>query len=167
MYNKIKPLPTQYGSVKYRSKLEAQWALYLTLIGVKYQYEVKTFVLGTKRYTPDFKINNNLWLEIKPKIFTLFAVEKVVQLATIHKLEVALCAGDFYKGLNIAKVSPEGIMTFNYRFAYCPNCKTVRFTNTDVCPACYRILTEYEDEYAYVRGHSFGTKRKRRRRKKN
>ena len=55
----LTPIETLYGGVKFRSKLEAQWAMYFDLIGAKWEYEPQPFRLSTgKVYVPDFIIRN-------------------------------------------------------------------------------------------------------------
>lgn len=54
---KIKPIETEYGGYKFRSRLEARWAVFFDAFGIKYEYEPEGFVFedGT-RYLPDFRI---------------------------------------------------------------------------------------------------------------
>lgn len=55
----------------FRSSWEANYARYLNLIGVKWEYEPKTFIFekikrGTRSYTPDFYLTEeDKWIEIK------------------------------------------------------------------------------------------------------
>lgn len=66
----IKPIPTEYNGVKYRSRLEARWAVFFDQLGVKNFYEYEGFQLPSGWYVPDFylpDIRGGLWVEIKPK----------------------------------------------------------------------------------------------------
>lgn len=51
----IKPIETVYNGYRFRSRLEAKWAVFFDAAGIKYQYEPEGFELedGT-RYLPDF-----------------------------------------------------------------------------------------------------------------
>ena len=64
-YN-IKPIPTTYEGVNFRSRLEASWAAFFDLIGWKWEYEP----FDLDGWIPDFKIykDKSRWLlvEIKP-----------------------------------------------------------------------------------------------------
>lgn len=56
-----------YGGVVMRSSWEIKFAKYLDNIGVKYEYEPKSFILSNgTRYIPDFYLpTEDLWVEIK------------------------------------------------------------------------------------------------------
>src|SRR5690606_17472782 len=50
-----------------RSKLEAKWATFFSLMGYEWKYEPKTFELpGDIFYKPDFYVPEVGWFEIKP-----------------------------------------------------------------------------------------------------
>lgn len=57
METAIKPIETLYNGYRFRSRLEARWAVFLDSLGVKYEYEPEGFELpdGT-RYLPDFRV---------------------------------------------------------------------------------------------------------------
>lgn len=68
MARDIEATPTTYNGVRFRSRLEARWAVFWDELGVKWEYEPQTFkFLDGKQYTPDFWIVDlALWVEIKP-----------------------------------------------------------------------------------------------------
>ena len=53
----IKAIETVYDGYRFRSKLEATWAVFFNALGVEYEYEPEGFVLpdGSK-YLPDFRV---------------------------------------------------------------------------------------------------------------
>ena len=57
MTKTIKAIETVYNGYRFRSRLEARWAVFFDAIGVKYEYEPEGYTLedGTK-YLPDFLI---------------------------------------------------------------------------------------------------------------
>lgn len=64
----LTPIPTIYRGIKFRSRLEARWALFFDEIGLSYHYELEGFESNNTRYLPDFFLPNwNTWIEIKPK----------------------------------------------------------------------------------------------------
>lgn len=54
----IKPIETVYNGYRFRSRLEARWAVFFDAIGAKWEYEPEGFELadGT-RYLPDFLLH--------------------------------------------------------------------------------------------------------------
>lgn len=53
----MKAIETYYNGYRFRSRLEARWAVFFDTLGVKYEYEPEGFVLddGTW-YLPDFRV---------------------------------------------------------------------------------------------------------------
>jgi hypothetical protein len=67
----IKPIETQYNGYKFRSRLEARWAVFFEKAGFDWEYEPEGFDLDDGIwYLPDFVIfnlgNNPVYIEIKP-----------------------------------------------------------------------------------------------------
>lgn len=64
----IKPIETVYQGYKFRSRLEARWAVFFDVLGIRYEYEKEGFDLGADGwYLPDFWLPDfNRWVEIKP-----------------------------------------------------------------------------------------------------
>lgn len=55
--NEIKPIETEYKGYRFRSRLEARWAVFFDAIGVEYEYEPEGFQLPSGRfYLPDFRL---------------------------------------------------------------------------------------------------------------
>lgn len=66
----MQPIQTEYNGYKFRSRLEARWAVFFDMLKVRYQYEPEGYVLndGTK-YLPDFYLLDfNTYIEIKPEL---------------------------------------------------------------------------------------------------
>lgn len=69
----MKPIQTFYKGYKFRSRLEARWAVFFDALNVEWQYEIEGFNLGKGLYyLPDFYLPNLLgkkaWIEVKPDI---------------------------------------------------------------------------------------------------
>jgi hypothetical protein len=57
MQTAIKPIETVYDGYRFRSRLEARWAVFFDSLGVKYEYEPEGFELpGLGGYLPDFRV---------------------------------------------------------------------------------------------------------------
>ena len=74
----IKPIETTYNGYRFRSRLEARWAVFFDAAGIKYQYEPEGFDLGGLYYLPDFYLpDDDVWVEIKGKQLTEEEREKI------------------------------------------------------------------------------------------
>lgn len=51
-----KAIETIYRGCKFRSRLEARWAVFLDALGVEWMYELQGFVIDGEAYLPDFWI---------------------------------------------------------------------------------------------------------------
>ena len=66
--SEIKAIETYYKGYRFRSRLEARWAVFFDAAGIKYEYEPEGFEAsdGTK-YLPDFYLPEYDWyVEVKP-----------------------------------------------------------------------------------------------------
>ena len=71
----MKAIETEYKGYRFRSRLEARWAVFFDACGVKWEYEPEGFDLGDGLYyLPDFllhdvwirnSIKHDLWVEVK------------------------------------------------------------------------------------------------------
>jgi hypothetical protein len=66
----IAPIQTTYKGYRFRSRLEARWAVFFTALGLTWEYEPEGFVLPSgQHYLPDFRVYMDgtiNWFEIKP-----------------------------------------------------------------------------------------------------
>jgi hypothetical protein len=79
----IKAIETVYNGYRFRSRLEARWAVFFDALGIEYQYELDGFDLGEMGwYLPDFWLpQQKYWLEIKGPRPLPNEMEKVCLLA--------------------------------------------------------------------------------------
>lgn len=64
-----RPIETEYAGHRFRSRLEARWAVFFQTMDLKWEYEPQGFHVGRagKPYLPDFYLNEiGLWVEVKP-----------------------------------------------------------------------------------------------------
>lgn len=68
MTGKIKAIETVYNGYKFRSRLEARWAVFFDSVGVRYEYEPEGYDLHYQGYyLPDFRLRDyKAIIEIKP-----------------------------------------------------------------------------------------------------
>jgi len=65
----IKPIETRYNGYRFRSRLEARWAVFFDSMGIEYRYESEGYDLGELGwYLPDFYLpETRQYIGIKPK----------------------------------------------------------------------------------------------------
>lgn len=60
------PIETIYRGYRFRSRLEARWAVFFDAAGVEWQYEVQGYEIDEHRYLPDFWLPKaRCWAEVK------------------------------------------------------------------------------------------------------
>jgi hypothetical protein len=73
----LRAIETEYNGYRFRSRLEARWAVFLDAVGILYEYEKQGYSLPSGAYLPDFWIpldrfrgddppGSGSWFEIKP-----------------------------------------------------------------------------------------------------
>ena len=94
----LKPIETEYNGYKFRSRLEARWAVFFDTAGVEYEYEPEGFELSSGyRYLPDFLVHNcteraegDLWVEVKGKA-TKYDADRIWEFAENNPILVVDC----------------------------------------------------------------------------
>lgn len=126
----IKAIETVYNGYRFRSRLEARWAVFFDELGIEYEYEPEGFDLGEAGYyLPDFWLpEQKYWIEIKGKYPTNDDVIKVASFSQQNDNPIALfwsqidpdhCANSmaFWKDKNGVFHSQEW-----YAWHYCNHC---------------------------------------------
>jgi hypothetical protein len=83
----IKAIETRYKGYRFRSRLEARWAVFFDALGIKWEYEVEGYDLGKAGwYLPDFKLEGPwpVFFEVKAGEPSDQEREKCRQLALAH-----------------------------------------------------------------------------------
>ena len=73
----LRPIDTEYKGYRFRSRLEARWAVFFDAMEVQYEYEPEGFqVGGSEAYLPDFYLPDlRTYVEIKPTNAFEFSVD--------------------------------------------------------------------------------------------
>lgn len=89
----IKAIETRYKGYRFRSRLEARWAVFFDALGIQWEYEKEGFDLGKHGwYLPDFWLPSlNCWVEIKGADADLEEIRKCTILAAEHRAVVLFC----------------------------------------------------------------------------
>jgi len=100
----VKAIDTEYNGYRFRSRLEARWAVFFDSLHIKYRYEVEGFDLDGVYYLPDFWLPHivpelaadgwGLWVEIKPLPISEAELKKVVSLVEKTKHNAIVFQGD-------------------------------------------------------------------------
>lgn len=64
----ITPIETEYAGHRFRSRLEARWAVFLDYLGMPWEYEPQGYLIGPEKraYLPDFYLPKiGTWIEVK------------------------------------------------------------------------------------------------------
>lgn len=63
----MKAIQTRYKGYRFRSRLEARWAVFFDALGIKWEYEKEGYKLESGLYLPDFWLPQvSMWAEVKP-----------------------------------------------------------------------------------------------------
>lgn len=104
----IRAIPTIYSGVKFRSRLEARWAVAFDALGIAWEYEPEGFDLPSgERYLPDFWLptfDGGIYAEVKP---TGGDTKKAWEFAQAANVRVWLCVGP-YAPREYHIVNPDG-----------------------------------------------------------
>jgi len=89
---------TFYKGYKFRSRLEAKWAVYFDACGIKWEYEKEGFnLLDGTSYLPDFWLPEvKMWVEVKPDDFEENELKKCVELVKLTGFSCILLDGEPY-----------------------------------------------------------------------
>lgn len=114
----IKAINTHYKGYKFRSRLEARWAVFFDALELDWKYEVEGFVLDGKPYLPDFEIysretHQRIFVEIKPEAdFDDDVSMKCLLLSRDTGNLVFLCGGDPY---DVFRNQTDAVTSFLYQ----------------------------------------------------
>lgn len=111
-------IETRYKGYRFRSRLEARWAVFFDSLGLKWEYEPEGFELPSGRYLPDFYLGNRQpdgsfkygpWLEVKGSPPTDTEVKRMCELC-----DATTCYGLIVAGLPDAdqwlRVHKDGVV---------------------------------------------------------
>ena len=106
----MKAIETRYKGYRFRSRLEARWAVFFDALGLSWEYEPEGFETDAGWYLPDFKVRFEkgfeFWLEIKGKMPTTDEIRKCEALASGTGQDVYMACGNIG-----APTQPYGLKT--------------------------------------------------------
>lgn len=122
----MKAIDTIYNGYRFRSRLEARWAVFFDELGWQYTYEAEGFELPSGRYLPDFYLPaENAFIEIKPSAPTEKELALAFDLFKSSGESVYIFSGDpwealapEYPGMHGYSADPEQSLSFLYLADY-------------------------------------------------
>lgn len=153
----IKPIETKYKGYRFRSRLEARWAVFFDTLRLEWEYEKEGYNLGDLGfYLPDFWISNlydrygrkGMFAEVKGEEATDLEIQKLARL-TIGKSYAAMLQGGM-KPFNLMDTDNEflevgwqdGAVTIDNPMVFmkCYSCGAVKYefpeNNYCICDLC-------------------------------
>jgi hypothetical protein len=106
-----KAIETSYKGYRFRSRLEARWAVFLDSLNIKYIYETEGYDLDGIWYLPDFWSNDlSGFIEIKPGNPSDAEWDKAVRLSCYKDATVYVFCGDslFHDEIVIYRITSMG-----------------------------------------------------------
>lgn len=93
----IKAIETSYAGHRFRSRLEARWAVFFDALGIRWEYEPQGYVVDGQPYLPDFWLTDErVFAEVKGSDRDNYEgvhVDKCRALARESRLPVMLLTG--------------------------------------------------------------------------
>lgn len=113
----IKPIETVYNGYRFRSRLEARWAVFFDAVGIRFEYEPEGFELSNgRKYLPDFWLPDfGIYVEIKP----LLSFDDPMR-TEVYEEQQALCSNfrdEIGKAILLCRGAPWDEI-WSYLYAY-------------------------------------------------
>lgn len=83
----LQAIETRYKGYRFRSRLEARWAVFFDALSVRWEYEREGYNLGSAGwYLPDFWLPMNWWVEVKGQQPTRDELHKAAVLTDLSRV---------------------------------------------------------------------------------
>lgn len=93
----LKAIETVYQGCRFRSRLEARWAIFFDTLRILWKYEAEGYDLDGTQYLPDFWLPEyNCFVEIKGQEPTKEEIDKAYKLCLYSGKEVYVFSGDVW-----------------------------------------------------------------------
>ncbi len=140
--NEIRVAQTFYRGTYYRSRIEARWAVFFDVLGLKHEYEQEKFELSSGRYIPDFLVyggkgctstlSKDSYWEVKGAEPDLSTVNRFIEFNEGVHYSGGICCGPIQNYLTVPITTvmwmERGIMRneihpgYLHRWVQCPFC---------------------------------------------
>jgi len=171
-------IQTLYKGYRFRSRLEARYAVFFDNLRIKWRYEAEGYVLKSGAYLPDFHLPDlDFHVEIKPVVPTAQEVHKLISLCYDVNSIGCLMYGDPGEGVlmycdEVTDSGGGGYLHRKAKWSTCKNCgksylvplrhkmRDVQFyycdfhTNYNFCACGNRVDTSVYVDEAYTAAKS-------------
>jgi len=142
----MKPIPTTYGGVQFRSRLEARWAVFFDRLQVHWTYEPFEISNNNLSYVPDFELynlflcfyNHKALVEIKPLEPNAEYIEYLKNVKGIDGADIFVFYGEPNFGIkNAIRVFSSGpdknriTLSEKGLIEVCPKCRWFKWVNAN------------------------------------
>ena len=150
--NEIKPIETCYNGYRFRSRLEARWAVFFDALDIKYIYEPEGYELSDgSKYLPDFYLPElDYYAEVKGKNEHLINDLKRIERFVCEKKAAAIILSEIPYNSDAKGLYWFPIWYFQAKSKGCCHCVHAFFQTYGISP----IETIIQDDF-YVGEHSF------------
>lgn len=144
-------IETIYHGYRFRSRLEARWAVFFDALGLEWEYEKEGYDLGEAgRYLPDFwlpDVDGGTWVEVKGEDpgWPSKETDKLGFLCDFTKRRGLLVIGEPHGNTD----DPGGELSWT---GFYPNSASDNYHMFCVCPWCGKVGISYQGRGARVCG---------------
>jgi hypothetical protein len=127
--SELQPIETRYRGHRFRSRLEARWAVFFDSLGLRWQYEPEAFKLPSGPYLPDFRLHvsmcgrNQVWVEVKGK-YNDGDLSRLLELSQATDTPGLILVEEVGNGQGLHTALTSGY-DWGYVFAKCDSCGAV------------------------------------------
>jgi len=146
----IKAIETVYNGFKFRSRLEARWAVFFDAAGIKYEYEPEGFEHDGVRYLPDFYLSDTkTYVEVKPnREHAINELVKPFNLVISGKLQRLIILP------NIPEDAQTAIWWFTFAY-YHPGKDCMQIAKASFIPRLDKVVLSTDMYVGYINEKSF------------
>jgi hypothetical protein len=166
--NEVGAIETVYDGYRFRSRLEARWAVFFKTAGIRYIYEPECFRLPSgKLYLPDFYLpevnmrttedKGGIYVEVKPSRPNSNEMDYLFELSQITGKSVLLIVGMPASWGNYFDAEGDGHYEYSWNPCNCNNENECFIDGCDCCKSwdlcmrfarcynCWRVRVQFAD----------------------
>lgn len=135
----ISAITTEYGGFKFRSRMEARWAIFFDALCIPWEYEKEGYEIAGVRYLPDFWLPTiKMFAEVKPGVFDRAERNLAIQIENQTGFDVLMLCGQPANkpvtsicGTEYVLTNYHNYPTEEHRFYSYPNNEMMRWNDTE------------------------------------